>query len=71
MKSKLVPDSAQPSKGRQRSRSRLRYSAGLLALIASIGALASCGGGGGSDPPAAVPLAWDGAQATWDNVTWQ
>ncbi|WP_137733970.1 hypothetical protein [Pseudaquabacterium pictum] len=54
-------------------------------LAACVLGLAGCGGGGDSSEPAATTtaptppappasaaaLAWDGAQATWDNVVWQ
>jgi len=62
----------------------MRTVLGQLVLSCSVLALSGCGGGGDStaDPPApapaptptatpTTPLAWDAAQATWDNVLWQ
>lgn len=69
MRPNSIPTALQASSGRHRS--RVRLVCGLLALAATLGALASCGGGGGGGATPAVPLVWDGAQATWDNVTWQ
>ena len=61
----------EPESFRGRRRSQLRRGCTLFALAIGLGVLGSCGGGGGSNPPVAEPLTWDGAQATWDNVTWQ
>lgn len=46
----------------------------LVALLLLF--LNGCGGGGGSDPGSTnistgVPMVWDQAQATWDNIDWQ
>lgn len=63
----------------QASRRRGRICARLSCLFVLL-SLSSCGGGGGGygtpppvvvTPPVLAPLAWDGAAATWDNVTWQ
>lgn len=67
---KTRPDHRQANANRERNRAIRRY--GLLALAAGTLLLSSCGGGGNSTPPPPnVPLVWDQAQATWDNVNWQ
>ena len=69
MKAKPVIAELHPQVRPNRSR---RAHRGRLALAMGALLLASCGGGGDSTtPPTSVPLVWDQAQATWDNVTWQ
>ena len=71
MKSKtfIVHRKAMPShavKGRASRR------IGLFALLTSTLFISSCGGGGDAQPTVErVPLVWDEALSTWDNVNWQ
>ena len=70
MKTKPVTDEFLPQA--QRDRSRIVRRRGRFALATGALLLISCGGGGDSTPlPASVPLVWNQAQATWDNVNWQ
>lgn len=70
MKTGTSADRRQPMAWLSRIHPLRRFRAVALASVPFL--LASCGGGGDAAPPSAsVPLIWDQAQATWDNVTWQ